>query len=97
MIINKGTVFYNEYDEALIVQEHLGSGSFGDVYRASNPTSNEVFAVRTISNLFESIEPKLILIDGRALAEYMIDFDLGVSTTAIYQIKQVDLDYFVEE
>lgn len=45
----------------------------------------------------ESIEPKVILIDGRALASYMIDFDLGVSTTATYRIKRTDSDYFVEE
>lgn len=45
----------------------------------------------------ESIEPKVILIDGHALANYMIDYGLGTTTTANYQIKRVDSDYFVEE
>lgn len=40
------------------------------------------------------IEPSVVLIDGRQLAEYMIDFDLGVSLHAVYQLKRVDSDYF---
>ncbi len=51
----------------------------------------------TAHKYVESIEPKVILIDGHTLANYMIDFDLGVSTTANYQIKRVDSDYFVED
>lgn len=45
----------------------------------------------------ETIDPKVILIDGRALAELMIDYNLGTSTTATYQIKRIDSDYFGEE
>lgn len=30
------------------------------------------------------------------LAERMIDFGLGVTTTATYEVKRVDSDYFVE-
>lgn len=44
-----------------------------------------------------SINPKVILIDGWKLANYMIDFNLGVATVAKYEIKRVDSDYFVEE
>jgi restriction system protein len=43
------------------------------------------------------IEPKVVLIDGRALAEYMIDFNVGVTTRETYEIKRVDSDFFVEE
>ena len=43
------------------------------------------------------IEPKVILIDGRTLANYMIDLNLGTSTTANYEIKRIDTDYFGEE
>ncbi len=43
------------------------------------------------------IEPRVVLIDGRQLAEYMIDFDLGVSPRAVYQLKRVDSDYFEGE
>jgi len=43
------------------------------------------------------IDPKVILIDGRDLAEYMIDYNLGISTTITYDIKGVDSDYFAED
>jgi restriction system protein len=44
----------------------------------------------------EQIEPKAFLIDGRRLAELMIDFEVGVSTTTTYHVKRVDSDYFDE-
>lgn len=43
------------------------------------------------------IDPRVVLIDGRQLAEYMIDFDIGVTSKAAYEIKRIDSDYFVEE
>lgn len=43
------------------------------------------------------IESKIILIDGEQLADYMIDFNVGVTTTSKYELKKIDLDYFVEE
>ncbi len=48
-------------------------------------------------NYVEKIDPKVILIDGRALAELMIDDGLGTTTTATYPIKRIDSDYFSEE
>lgn len=45
----------------------------------------------------ETIDPKVILIDGRSLAELMIDHSLGTTTTATYPIKRIDSDYFIEE
>jgi restriction system protein len=45
----------------------------------------------------DTIDPKVILIDGRMLAELMIDHGLGTTTTATYQIKRIDSDYFAEE
>ena len=45
----------------------------------------------------QSIDPKVILIDGRSLANYMIDFDLGVARAMTYEIKRLDSDYFSEE
>ncbi len=44
-----------------------------------------------------TIDPKVILIDGKKLAELMIDYDLGTATTASYNIKKADSDYFEEE
>ncbi len=42
----------------------------------------------------ERSSKKIILIDGVKLAELMIEFDLGVSTTKEYKIKEIDNDYF---
>jgi restriction system protein len=43
------------------------------------------------------IEPKVILIDGRTLANLMIDCNLGTTTAASYEVKRIDSDYFGEE
>ena len=44
----------------------------------------------------EHIDPKVILVDGRRLAELMIDFEVGVTTARTYHVKRVDSDYFEE-
>jgi restriction system protein len=44
-----------------------------------------------------TIEPKVILIDGKRLATFMIDFNLGTTVAANYEIKRIDTDYFAEE
>ena len=38
----------------------------------------------------------IILIDGKRLAELMIEFDVGVVTQKVYKIKRVDTDFFVD-
>ncbi|MGM0577998.1 MAG: hypothetical protein ACQEXJ_19890 [Myxococcota bacterium] len=43
-----------------------------------------------------TIGSKIVLIDGERLADFMIDFGVGVSTTATYEVKRVDTDYFDE-
>lgn len=40
---------------------------------------------------------KIVLIDGNRLADLMIEYELGVLTQYIYQVKQIDRDYFSEE
>ena len=45
----------------------------------------------------QSIESKIILIDGDQLAQFMIDYNVGVSTVNSYEIKQVDSDYFADD
>jgi restriction system protein len=44
----------------------------------------------------EHIDPKVVLIDGCRLAEFMIDFEVGVSTARTYYVKRIDSDYFEE-
>lgn len=40
------------------------------------------------------IESKIVLIDGERLAELMIEYGVGVSQVASYEIKKIDQDYF---
>jgi len=44
----------------------------------------------------QTIDPKVALIDGKQLADYMIDFGLGVSLARAYEVKRIDTDYFEE-
>jgi restriction system protein len=41
--------------------------------------------------------PKIVLIDGETLAQYMIDHDVGVSKVKNFEIKRKDTDFFVED
>lgn len=42
----------------------------------------------------QSIEPKIILIDGEQLGQYMVEHGVGVSTKQTFHVKQLDSDYF---
>jgi len=42
-------------------------------------------------------ETKIVLIDGVSLAQYMIDYNLGVSIQKTFEIKKIDSDYFDED
>lgn len=44
----------------------------------------------------KTITKKVILVDGDQLAEFMIDYNLGVSTSTTYDLKKIDNDYFGE-
>lgn len=43
------------------------------------------------------IDPRVVLIDGPQLAEYMIEHNLGVSVKDVYGVKRIDTDFFSEE
>ena len=43
-----------------------------------------------------NIDTKVVLIDGKKLADLMIDFEVGVSVAATYAVKKIDSDYFEE-
>ncbi|MDR1959749.1 MAG: restriction endonuclease [Planctomycetaceae bacterium] len=42
-------------------------------------------------------DTKIVLIDGTELMQLMIDYNLGVTTVASYEIKRMDYDFFEEE
>lgn len=43
------------------------------------------------------IEKKIVLIDGKTLAQLMIEHNVGVSTVATYELKRIEQDYFSED
>jgi restriction system protein len=45
----------------------------------------------------DRIDKRIVLIDGDQLATLMYDFGIGVTATATYAVKRVDVDYFGEE
>lgn len=49
------------------------------------------------SDYVSHIDPRVVLIDGAQLAEYMIELNLGVSIMETYEIKRIDSDFFTEE
>ena len=43
------------------------------------------------------VSPRVILVDGRELAQLMIDHEVGVTVERAYALKRLDLDYFVQD
>ena len=57
-------------------------------------TSNYTREARDFAS---SIDTKIVLIDGDQLTQLMIDHNIGISPSATYETKRIDLDYFTEE
>ena len=47
-------------------------------------------------NYVKTIDPRVALIDGTQLAQFMIDYNVGVSLGQSYEVKKIDSDYFEE-
>jgi restriction system protein len=45
-------------------------------------------------NYVKNIDTKVVLIDGKRLADLMIDYGVGVVNRTIYEIKGIDTEYF---
>lgn len=72
---------------------NIANPRFPDRHAAIAPLSRRTEAVEYASH----IDPKVVLLDGDDLVQMMIDHGLGVSSVATYEIKIVDMDFFVEE
>jgi restriction system protein len=51
---------------------------------------------REAAEYVSRIDSKIVLIDGKSLARLMIDFAVGVTSVATYEVKKIDTDYFGE-
>ncbi|MDR2153447.1 MAG: restriction endonuclease [Burkholderiaceae bacterium] len=48
------------------------------------------------ANYVKTIDPRVALIDGPQLAQFMIDHNVGVTPSQTYEVKKIDSDYFEE-
>lgn len=52
---------------------------------------------REATEYADGVTPRVILVDGKELAQLMIEHGVGVTVSRQYALKRVDLDYFVTE
>ncbi|UEC42843.1 MAG: Restriction endonuclease [Methanothrix sp.] len=71
-----------------LMGNRAGKGVFITTSQFTREASDYVKAIQ---------QPKIVLIGGEELAQFMIDHDIGVADVATYRVKRVDLDYFGEE
>ena len=69
----------------------MGKRARRGIFITTSNFSNE--AIAYVSN----IDFKVVLVDGKRLAEFMIDYDVGVTEMTAYQLKRIDSDYFDNE
>lgn len=55
------------------------------------------FSKGAIETSRKAANVKIVLIDGTHLADYMIQYNIGVSIKQVYEIKKIDSDFFTEE
>jgi restriction system protein len=65
-----------------------GQGANKGIFITTSSFSNDAI------NYIPRNDTKIVLIDGKKLAEYMIEFNVGVTTTKNFEIKKIDSDYF---
>lgn len=68
-----------------------GKGATKGIFITTSTFTKEARDYTPASNI------KIVLIDGRQLCNYMIDYNIGVSTKQVYEIKKIDSDFFTEE
>jgi len=85
----KDTVHRPEIDKFIgsLTRNRARKGVFITTSRFSSGTYDAV----------QTLDMKVVLIDGRRLAELMIEHDVGVVPISAYEIKHIDSDYYLEE
>jgi restriction system protein len=74
--------------------------SFAGALDARQSTKGVMITTSTFTpdarKFVNQISKRIVLIDGEALARYMVEFGVGVATAKTYEVRRVDLDYFEE-
>ena len=68
-----------------------GKGASKGIFITTSKFTKEASTYRPASHI------KIVLIDGEQLANYMIDYNIGVSIRQTFEIKGVDRDFFLED
>ncbi|MDE7397884.1 MAG: restriction endonuclease [Muribaculum sp.] len=68
-----------------------GKGASKGIFITTSKFTKEAIAYKPASHI------KIVLIDGDQLANYMIDYNIGVSIRQTFEIKGIDSDFFTEE
>ena len=68
-----------------------GQGAKKGIFITASSFSKEALEYKPMN------DTKVILIDGMELANYMIEYNLGVAPLHNYELKKIDSDYFDEE
>ena len=77
-------------EEQKFIGAIISHGGTKGVFVTTSKFSKKAYELSTASI-------KFILIDGQRLANLMIQYNLGVSTSQVYAIKKVDTDFFNDE
>lgn len=67
-----------------------GKGASKGIFITTSNFTKEASSYKPASNI------KIVLIDGNQLANYMIDYNIGVYTRQTFEIKDIDSDFFTE-
>lgn len=68
-----------------------GKGASKGIFITTSKFTKEASSYKPASHI------KIVLIDGEQLANYMIDYNIGVSVRHTFEIKGVDSDFFIED
>jgi restriction system protein len=79
----------------LVVQAFAGSLE-GHRARKGVMITTSTFS-QEATDYVNKIEKKIVLIDGKQLAQFMIEHDVGVTVTKTYTLKKLDQDFFEAE
>ena len=70
------------------VKADLPARATKGIFITTSSFTNEALSYAT------SLAIKVVLLDGLALTNLMIDHGVGVTTQSVYEVKRVDSDYF---
>ena len=97
--LDKIYVQAKRYDSGVVGRKEIqsfvgalsGKGATKGIFITTSSFTKDALEYLPSSNI------KIVLIDGAKLANYMIDYNIGVSVKQVYEIKRIDSDFFNEE